>query len=154
MKPSQLSFHLRRIASAIDNSSRPSRALVAAEIQNVVRSLTSRRASKMVPGYKIDNKNLSQNNLKKQFPDDITGLPTIDVDALYEQLMSFGYANDIEIVTHPFENNGLLEFTELEPNAKDKFIENCKNPTPTGPLGYVLRVIGNSTLVETQVAVD
>lgn len=150
MKPSQLSFHLRRIASAIDNSSRPSRALVAADIQNVVRSLTSRRASKMVPGYSMET-NLSESNVKNLV--DITGLYTIDVDSLYQQLISFGYENDIEIVTHPFENNGLLEFTELEPNAKDKFILNCKKSTP-GPLGLVLKVIGNSPLVETQVAVD
>lgn len=40
MTPSQLSERLRRIASAIDNSKNPDRALVAAELQKVVASMT------------------------------------------------------------------------------------------------------------------
>lgn len=41
MKPSQLSHHLRRIASAIDNSENPSRTLVARDLKDLIYKISS-----------------------------------------------------------------------------------------------------------------
>lgn len=44
MKPSQLSYHLRRIASAIDNSKNPSRSLVARDLNDLIYRISSNKA--------------------------------------------------------------------------------------------------------------